>query len=102
MKPIQDLGLLLLCSLRYAMGRKSYVTSSIAETIEYHWDDLNARDHMTILADLRGELERAERAGQFLGMEMDHKMWRDTYNRLTNRTLTQVADSLADKPDSGV
>lgn len=77
-----DLGLLALCSLRYAMGRKSYITSSVAEIIEARWNEFSSNDKVTILRDLERALGLASDAGQPLGMTMDDSMWRGLLDRL--------------------
>lgn len=77
-----DLGLLLVCSLRYAMGRRSYITALIAEKIEAHFSNLSASDRVVILRDLRQSLQHAEGAGRMLGDAMDDKVWRDLLVKL--------------------
>lgn len=80
-----ELGLLVLCALRYAMGRKSYITSSIAEIIETRWDDFTSNDKVTILRDLERALSFASDSGKSLGMSMDDAMWRGLLERLKAR-----------------
>ena len=77
-----DVGLLLICSLRYALGRSSYVTSAIAEIVEKNWLGLSVSDKEVILRDIREALAEAEKAGRKLGMDMDDRMWRALVERL--------------------
>jgi hypothetical protein len=77
-----DLGLLLICSLRYSLGRSSYVVGMMAEMIEQHWPKLTVSDRQVIIRDVREALEEAHNRGNTLGMEMDDRTWRELLLKL--------------------
>jgi hypothetical protein len=89
-----DLGLLVLCSLRYAMGRKSYITAAVADIIEARWNELSPNDKVNILRDLERSLGLAADAGQTLGMTMDDSMWRGLLERLNARVKDAKREAL--------
>ena len=47
---------IVLCALRYAMGRKSYITSTVAYYIHDNWQHLDPRTHHNIHRDLKNFL----------------------------------------------
>jgi hypothetical protein len=80
--PIGDVGHLLVCSVRYALGRLSYITSTIAEMVERRWSILSENDRQVILRDIKEALADTEKAGRKLGMDMDDRMWRSLLLKL--------------------
>ena len=77
-----DLGTMLICSLRYAIGRRSYMPSLIAERIRTYWNHLSEKDREVLYRDLSGEIRAADSAspGNYsggLGMDCDERTWRD-------------------------
>lgn len=70
-----DLEMMLLSALRYALGRRSYITSATAEWVRRYWNQLSPAFQGFIIRDLREELERYERMGMTLGEQVDHDGW---------------------------
>lgn len=75
---------LAVCSVRYALGRMSYVVSEVAEIIKNNKERLDKNTIEVILRDIKEEMVQAARKGDFVGMDMDHKVWSDLYNLLSD------------------
>jgi hypothetical protein len=71
----EDLWVLLLCSLRYAMGRASYVTGEVADMIRRYKSHLTAPQRAQIAGEIRTAVRDAHNGGGFLGMKMDEDGW---------------------------
>jgi hypothetical protein len=71
----EDLWVLLLCSLRYAMGRASYVTAEVARLIRHYKLHLTAPQRAQIAGEIRTAIREAHNGGGFLGMRMDEDGW---------------------------
>ena len=73
----RDLGILLLHSLRYSVGRRSTAPSATAGLIYRYWGDCEPLYRAPLLRDLREEFERAWRLGdpRLLGDECDRQTW---------------------------
>lgn len=65
----QDFCEILLCAFRYALGRKTYVVSGIADQLIRNWDDLGYLQDQ-----ICKEIDEAI-AANTAGMEMDVKVW---------------------------
>ena len=68
-----DLGRMLIGALRYAMGRRSYVTGETADLVRRYWWDVSEADRRTMRRDLGVEL--AFVGTGTLGAKMDHDGW---------------------------
>ena len=82
-----DLDTLVICSVRYALGRMSYVVGDVARIAATAAISDHARD--VILRDLREAFDRDAVRGQdpdalrsSLGMECDREEWQGLYKRL--------------------
>lgn len=71
-----DLGTLLVCSQRYALGRMSYMPTLIAGLIRKHWHDLETGSCDTLRRDLREAIVDADAGHRSLGMFCDDRVWR--------------------------
>ena len=49
---IQDFGLILVCALRYALGRRTYITSIVADTIIHQIPNIGTKDLKVMLNDI--------------------------------------------------
>ena len=76
----------LVSSTRYAMGRSSYIVGSTADAVRKYWDYLRPEMHAVLLRDVSEELDRAERMGGTLGMDMDHRTWKGLLAWMKERT----------------
>lgn len=70
-----DLYQMLVSHVRYAMGRRSYITASAIATVKRYWPHLKAGERDVILRDVREELSRYERMKALLGDKCDHDGW---------------------------
>ena len=57
-------SLLLICSVRYALGRRSYVVSDVCDAVRATCGNIDANTQFVIRRDIAEELERAERDGR--------------------------------------
>lgn len=71
----RDLWLMVLCTVRYAMGRATYIVSDACGFVR----QFRARIGPEHVEQIRQEVEQALREcrerGGWLGMEMDHREW---------------------------
>lgn len=74
-----ELGILLLQSLRYALGRRSTAPGETADMIKTYWQNIEPQFRGFLLRDLREEIERHERSPGLgvLGDSCDERTWRD-------------------------
>lgn len=70
-----DLYTLLVGSVRYALGRRSYVVGLTAEIVRRHWRDLSTTEREVIMRDLRAEVAAADRRGYESALEC--RTWTD-------------------------
>lgn len=75
----------MLCSLRYAMGRRSTVVSDITEDLIQYFHVFDEHQRKQFIREIREEIERAENLGRTLGDPMDHKRWQETADSLESR-----------------
>jgi hypothetical protein len=70
-----DLWVLLMSTIRYAMGRRSYITGLAPDLVIKYWDGLDSGQLKQIAREIREEIAGCEAAGSTLGMQMDHDGW---------------------------
>lgn len=68
---------MLLCYVRYAMGRMSTAPSTALDLLRQYAPHLRPEQRAQILAEVRQELRIAEDGGKHLGMACDHRTWRE-------------------------
>lgn len=73
-----DLGLVLICAVRYALPRQTYVGGCIASQVARLWSEIPARDQETIVRDVREALD-SDRAGD---PRIDAPEWRRMLERV--------------------
>lgn len=75
MKPISkdDLETMVVCTVRYSLGRRSYIVGDAASIVRYCWADLRPSMQAVIFRDVSEAIERAESGGTTVGM--DHDVW---------------------------
>lgn len=66
----KDFSDVCVCAFRYALGRKSYIVSTIADFLINNKEFLEKKDRELIIK----EITEAEEVGR-LGMEMDKEDW---------------------------
>lgn len=78
------------CSVRYALGRSTYVVGDVAALVRALWPSLDPRTRSVVLRDLREAIERddvarvgARASALFpLGMDCDRAVWLALYSDL--------------------
>lgn len=78
----KDLWMLLLSTVRYSMGRSTYMTSYAVDLVCRYEQSLQTAQLMQIAEEIEMELLRAENAGRTLGMDMDHDSWKQGVKRI--------------------
>ena len=66
---------ILICAVRYALGRMSYIVGVVAEYVAVKQPELSKKCINIIIRDIEEELKRYHDAGQILGMECDERTW---------------------------
>lgn len=67
--------MMLLCTVRYAMGRRSYVVSEAVDLVLKSRQCLTGLQLDQIREEVSHELKICEDAGKTLGHKMDHEEW---------------------------
>ena len=71
---------ILICAVRYALGRMSYIVGDVAKYVKLKRNTLSSQCKNIIIRDIEEELERYHSTGQILGMECDEKTWKNLLN----------------------
>lgn len=74
--------LILICAVRYALGRMSYIVGVVAEYVAVKKPELSKECINIIIRDIEEELKWHHDAGQTLGMECDERTWLRLLERL--------------------
>lgn len=77
MSPFGRDDLMALASVRYCLGRASYIVSDCCDWLVEQWPNICQGTQVNILRDIREAIE-ANRAG----MDVDKAMWRETLCKL--------------------
>lgn len=73
---------ILICAVRYALGRMSYIVGIVCEYVAVKQPELSQNCINIIIRDIEEELKRYHDAGQTLGMECDERTWVRLLERL--------------------
>ena len=73
---IEDLYSMLVSSVRYAMGRKTYVVGETCDIVRRYRKHLREDQAMIIVRDIQRELDMVERMDFTLGHDQDHRQWK--------------------------
>lgn len=73
---------ILICAVRYALGRMSYIVGVVAEYVAVKQPELSKESINIIIRDIEEELKRHHDAGHTLGMECDERTWVRLLERL--------------------
>lgn len=79
MKTKGDFGLIVLCAVRYAIGRRTYMPSTVIQFCKLNWADFADKDRALIRRDVGEAIARAEETPDLLGDECDAKAWKEFY-----------------------
>lgn len=66
---------ILICAVRYALGRMSYVVGDVVDYVHYKRERLSSECKRIIVRDIQEELEKYHGVGHALGMECDERKW---------------------------
>ena len=66
---------IIICAVRYALGRMSYITGIVAEYVASKKDELSEQCKAIIIRDIETEYALYRSMGQTLGMECDERTW---------------------------
>jgi hypothetical protein len=66
---------MLLCAMRYCMGRRSYAVRSCCDYLRAHWREIDPRTRATMRRDLDDELRRYRELGATMGDDFDERAW---------------------------
>lgn len=72
----EHLGMLVACTVRYALGRRSYMVRQTCMLVRVYWGRLSPHWRRVIRRDVRHEVQECEDAGLLVGDRMDHEQWR--------------------------
>jgi len=75
---------MLLNSVRYALGRRSYVVGEVCDWVRDYRKHLAPEQIDQIAKEVRHELDLCSARGGHLGMEMDHRTWEKLVRDLTD------------------
>ena len=74
--------MILICAVRYALGRMSYIVGDVCRYVALKQPDLSQNCINIIIRDIEEELERYHKCGHTLGMECDERTWVRLLERL--------------------
>lgn len=73
---------ILICAVRYSLGRMSYIVNDVAQYVTFKRKALSKQCIDIIIRDIEEEMERYHCIGQTLGMECDERTWTRLLNVL--------------------
>jgi len=76
----QDAWTLLLCSIRYAMGRQTYMPSLVCSLVRKYAQVLTSEQLRQVQHEIREEAMRAHAHGQHIGADFDENGWLQLVN----------------------
>lgn len=74
--------LILLCAVRYALGRRSYMVSTVAEHVALNLGKLSKYCVDFIIRDIEEEIEFYHRSGHTCGDACDERVWLNLLEKL--------------------
>ena len=73
---------ILICAVRYALGRMSYIVGTVCDYVKSKRNELSDNFKNIIIKDIEESVEYHHRTGQTVGMECDEKQWVQLLNFL--------------------
>lgn len=73
---------ILICAVRYALGRQSYIVGFVAEYVALKRKTLSSQCTDIIIQDIEEEFAFYHRQGRTCGMEYDERTWLNLMNVL--------------------
>lgn len=72
-----DLYTMVHCTINYALGRRTYITGLVADTVRRYWAALGDDQRITLTKNLRSDVAGYDRAGRSIGDQCDDRGWRN-------------------------
>lgn len=66
---------ILICAVRYALGRMTYIVDIVASYVANKRSELSENCIAIIIRDIEEEIEMCHRLGKYCGMEVDERTW---------------------------
>lgn len=90
--PSNHLGFMVLCTVRYALGRSILVVTAACELVMTYRSVLDEEDVLQIVREVNEELASARQQGRWGRKGIDHATWEDLLARLGAVTADPAAD----------
>lgn len=92
-----DYGCIVLCAMRYAIGRRTYMTGLVADYIKKNWLYVNAKDRAFLLRDLTEEIVHGEAnpAMRWLGDDCDVASWMELQKFMKENMNAPIQEGVA-------
>lgn len=79
---LSDMWILLLATIRYSLGRRTYMSSFSGELVVKYQDYLNTQQLKQIVEEIEKKLHLAENSGIMLGDKYAHSNWKKTVSNI--------------------
>jgi hypothetical protein len=73
----RSLGTLLVCSVRYSVGRRTYMPGLVADLVRRHWHDIDQGSRETLRRDVDEAIADEAKGRGSLGDACDRATWLD-------------------------
>lgn len=73
---------ILICAVRYALGRMSYIVGDVCDYVKLKVDDLSEECKNIMIHDIHDSISYHHRIGQTVGFECDERCWINLLNVL--------------------
>lgn len=88
---------ILICAVRYALGRMSYIVGEVCDYVHHKRERLSDECKKIITYDIQKELKIYHDCGDFLGMECDEKRWVKLLEELTDGSAVEKRNKVPNK-----
>jgi hypothetical protein len=78
----EDLWVMFLSTIRYSMGRRTYMSGYCEMMYKSYSKYLNKEQKVQIAHEIRLEVERCELSKKTLGGEVDHRYWKNLWHQI--------------------
>ena len=93
---------ILICAVRYALGRMSYIVGEVAQYVFCKRKTLSKECIDIIIRDIEEELKRYNAAGYKLGMDCDERTWKNLLEALKGESMCEINNVPIDDLDLSV
>lgn len=73
---------ILICAVRYALGRRSYIVGTVAEYVNSKKNELSKNCINIIIRDIKEQLEFCHKMNMTCGDEIDERTWNNLLKAL--------------------